>query len=538
MAHDSRASAAPVNDAVSLRWYFAVLRERWKIVAIGAVVGLLVASAFLALVENSYTARTVVSMTVIGSSPDRPTDAASRLIDISTETEVASSFEVASLASEALDGRLSARAIRDSVDVSTVADATVLVVNFTAPSADAAREGADAVAQGYLDYRSTIADQRIDEAVAFIELRVDELRRELDDLAAELARQDPDSEGELRVETDRSILLESLRTLLGQQFELERIDTSAGRIISPAAENYVEVSPSTSMVLVSGLLGGLLLGAVAAFIVNATSRTVVSQRQLAALLGAQSLGEVSVEDTARTREDVEAADVRGAATRLVGEITDEDNTVVVVDTAGDSTPTVLPFLIAGSVAHGRRPVNVVVAGLSDAERDRVIESLGLTEVRTNLPKPGSGRVARVVHRTVYRMPGSSRVRMVFVPNDGGPSQFEGAVEQAGERPPRNSDDVPPIVWVVVTGDADTDARIMAMRSADAAVIVSRLGATMRHSVEEFVQMSDHFGCRVLGSLIAHESKSGATRHRRRSGDWRRRNEDRYPEDGPEMASAS
>jgi uncharacterized protein involved in exopolysaccharide biosynthesis len=130
-----------------------------------------------------------------------------------------------------------------------------------------------------------VAEQRIDEAVAFIEVRAEELRRELDALAAELAQQEPGSEGRLRVETDRSILLESLRTLLGQQFELERIDTSAGRVISPAAENYVEETPSRTLVLASGLLGGLLLGAVAAFIANATSRTVSSQRQLAALLG-------------------------------------------------------------------------------------------------------------------------------------------------------------------------------------------------------------------------------------------------------------
>jgi hypothetical protein len=135
------------------------------------------------------------------------------------------------------------------------------------------------------------------------------------------------------------------------------------------------------------------------------------------------------------------------------------------------------------------------------------------------------------------MAGSSRVRLVFVPDDGGSSQFEGAVDKAGERPPRGPDDLPPIVWVVVTGAANTDARIMAMRSADVAVVVSRLGSTMRHSVEEFVEMSDHFGCRVLGSLTARKSKSGAFRWRR-SSDWRRRNEDRYPEDGPEMASAS
>jgi uncharacterized protein involved in exopolysaccharide biosynthesis len=319
VAHDLMTSHVQVNDAVSLRWYLAVLRERWKIVALGAVAGLLAASAFLSLVDKSYTARTVVSMNVIGSSPDRPTDAASRLIDISTETELASSFEVASLASEVLDGRLSAREIRDNVEVSTVTDATVLVVNFTASNADDARAGADAVAQGYLDYRSAVAEQRIDEAVAFIEVRAEELRRELDALAAELAQQEPGSEGRLRVETDRSILLESLRTLLGQQFELERIDTSAGRVISPAAENYVEETPSRTLVLASGLLGGLLLGAVAAFIANATSRTVSSQRQLAALLGSQSLGEVLVDDTARTRDDVGAADVRGAATRLVGD---------------------------------------------------------------------------------------------------------------------------------------------------------------------------------------------------------------------------
>ena len=271
MAHDLTATSSQVNDAVSLRWYLAVLRERWKVVVVGAVVGLLLASAFLVLTEKSYTARTVVSMNVIGSLPTRPTDAASRLIDTTTEIQVASSFEVASLASEELGGTISACEIRDNVSVSTVAEATVLVVNYTATTADGAREGVDAVAMGYLDYRSALAAERIDEDVAFIEVRIEQLRSELDDLATELTRQEPDSDGALRVETDRSVLLESLRTLLGQQFELERIDTSAGLIISPADENYVEVSPSRSMVLASGLLGGLLVGVIVAFVANATS---------------------------------------------------------------------------------------------------------------------------------------------------------------------------------------------------------------------------------------------------------------------------
>ncbi len=142
---------------------------------------------------------------------------------------------------------------------------------------------------GYLDYRSALAAERIDEDVAFIEVRIEQLRSELDDLATELTRQEPDSDGALPVETDRSVLLKSLQTLLGQQFELERIDTSAGLIISPADENYVEVSPSRSMVLASGLLGGLLVGVIVAFVANATSRTVASERQIEALLRQRTL---------------------------------------------------------------------------------------------------------------------------------------------------------------------------------------------------------------------------------------------------------
>lgn len=505
MARDLAATSPRVNDAVSLSWYLAVLRERWTIVAVGAALGLFTALTFLTLTEMTYTARTVVNTNVIGSSPIRQTDAASRLIDISTEIELASSFEVASLASENLDGRFSAREIRDSVEVSTIADATVLVVNFTAMSADAAREGADAVAQGYLDYRSTVAEQRIDEAVAFIELRVIELRSELDDLAAELVLQVPDSEGELRIETDRSILLESLRTLLAQQFEFERIDTSAGRIISPAVENYVAVAPSRSVVVASGLLGGALLGVAAAFIVNATSRNVSTQRQLAAQLGRPSLGQVRLEEATFSAKQLEGMDVRAATARLVAELTVDDRSVVVVDATGDTTPSVLPFVLAASVAQSWRPVNVVVVGLSDHDQNRVIELLDLTPVAVKQRRPAFG------------LPIPSGVQVLFSPLEGGATELETAVEQAREHA-RSDDGDPALVCLVVVDQAYAHARLMTVKRADAVVLVSHPRRTSRRSIDEIVDMSEHFGCRIIGSVTAVPTRRGSSRNARSNRD--------------------
>src|SRR5690606_25497332 len=133
------------------------------------------------------TARTIVRVDVIAAGAFDTNEAASRLIDSATEAELASSFEVASRAAAALADGTTTREIRDSTSVSTLSDTTVMDLRYTAPTADAARRGADAVASAYLDYRSDEATGRIAAQLDAIDARRTGLREELATLVEEMA---------------------------------------------------------------------------------------------------------------------------------------------------------------------------------------------------------------------------------------------------------------------------------------------------------------------------------------------------------------
>ena len=81
----------------------------------------------------------MVSLDVIAATPFDRNESASRLIDSETEVALASSFEVSSRAAVLLADGTTSREIRDSTSVSSVLDATVINVSYTAVSEADAR---------------------------------------------------------------------------------------------------------------------------------------------------------------------------------------------------------------------------------------------------------------------------------------------------------------------------------------------------------------------------------------------------------------
>ena len=209
--------------------------------------------------------------------------------------------------------------------------------------------------------------------------------------------------------------------------------------------------------------------------------------------------------TAHSDEHVQAVDVRAAAARLVGQLADEDESVVIYDAAGDSTPTVLPFMLGASLAQGRQHVNIVVSGLSDEEQGRVIEALHLEPVRPSQP------------RSAFRGAFSNRVRVYFVPLMGESNEFGTTVERA-RRVARCRQRFRPPGW---SGSSSLTKRttrpaVRVGQEANAAVLVSRLGSTKRSSIADLLEMAERFDCRVIGSVTALRAERGG--HNRVSDD--------------------
>src|SRR5690606_24346926 len=152
-------------------------------------------------------------------------------------------------------------------------DGTVLRIEFTAPGAGDAADGATLVAEEYLTYRSDLAQDRVDVASQRLEGRRNTLNRQL---ARANVRASNANEGAERIseEMSRQAISDELSAVTSQLNELRAVDTSGGTVLTEADSRQVQVSPNRPLILGSGLFGGALLGLVLAFIANVLDRRV------------------------------------------------------------------------------------------------------------------------------------------------------------------------------------------------------------------------------------------------------------------------
>ena len=252
-------SMRPAGDSPHLRDYVRMFRRRWLWVAGGALLGLAAGFAATTLVDPSYQAQATVLVEPV-SQDTSVTD-----VNLDTEAQLVTSFEVASLAAETL-GVDDPRALLPDVEVSIPPNSQLLVISYEGSTADAAREGADAFAAAYLDNRASQTAEANQKEAETRKATVDELTTQLRDLATQaesLSRGSGD-----RVYVDKQIELVTAQIAREEQSiaELGDVDLNGGRVVSAAATPTSTSGPGRILYLMSGLmlgvLGGLAAGAV------------------------------------------------------------------------------------------------------------------------------------------------------------------------------------------------------------------------------------------------------------------------------------
>ncbi|MCC2314580.1 hypothetical protein [Cellulomonas xiejunii] len=272
--------------SVAAGHYTRVLRRRALWVVSGALVGLLVAAGYLALAPRTATALSVLNIEVVTTQPFGLDRAASGLLDAGTEQQLASSYLVAKRASEMLDGRLHPRDVRAASEVQVAADGTVMRIAFTDADARLAAQGADAIADAYLEYRAEQAQGRVDAAAASIDERLTSLHAALAEALAALASAPAGSAEAANAEADRQVTRAEIDSLVQERTGLRAVGPDVGQIISPAVDGTVEYAPSRTIALAAGLLAGLLLGVVLAFTRDGQDRRVRGVDDLAGVTSA------------------------------------------------------------------------------------------------------------------------------------------------------------------------------------------------------------------------------------------------------------
>lgn len=235
-------------ETLSLEDLARSITRQWRLMLVVVVVALGASVAVNQLWPLQFEATAVITVepTTVGL-----TSTSNDAVNMDTERVVASSTEVLRLASEKLGGPTPAQ-LRDGLMVTVPKGAKVLSFDYTAPSAEAAAAGANAIAAAYREHRVATAKSVVDEASAGLTAGIEEISTE----AATLASDSP----------VRATLETQIQALQERQALLRSASFNAGSLVSPAVEPSESTKPSVAVIVAAGLFVGLFIGSFIALI--------------------------------------------------------------------------------------------------------------------------------------------------------------------------------------------------------------------------------------------------------------------------------
>ncbi|WP_047871514.1 lipopolysaccharide biosynthesis protein [Nocardiopsis sp. RV163] len=257
---------APGPSGPELREYTALLRRRWRFVGAGVLGGLALASAAAVGLPAAYTSVSAVQVQPSGMA-EFTGERSGRLagdVNLDTEAQVLVSERVSSAVAGALaeegGAAPSVTDLRERVDVSVPPNSSVLEISYSAESPEAARAGAQAYADAYLELRR----ERIDE---LIESHLEALRGEQEaryEALAEAAAGPAGPGADARVEALRAEITELGNRISPLSALAEAVEP--GGVITPAGLPERASSPVPALWLTGGGALGLLAGLLAAVV--------------------------------------------------------------------------------------------------------------------------------------------------------------------------------------------------------------------------------------------------------------------------------
>jgi capsular polysaccharide biosynthesis protein len=268
--------------------------RRWRTV-LGVTAGLTVlVLAYLQFVPATYEATSVVVLRPVVTDPfTYPAGGADRAINMTAENGIAASNDVIDATARIVG--LSAEDTRDALTIEVPTGGQVLRFQYAGSSEDQAIIGANAAAETYLKVRENIyKTQR-----AALLLSYDNTMRLVTEQRSKAQKELPDKLNSDTSSPSIQAVLDQVRALNDQVAQLanQRAKISSANL-SPGAVTAAARAPAKSshdaalLFVLGGLLGGVLLGMIAAHVSEVFDRRVRSVEQAADLTGLPALGVV------------------------------------------------------------------------------------------------------------------------------------------------------------------------------------------------------------------------------------------------------
>ncbi|MEN8651566.1 Wzz/FepE/Etk N-terminal domain-containing protein [Streptomyces sp. 21So2-11] len=274
------------DDTIRLVTIGRILRRRWRLLAILAVVGALVGYGTSVLFPPRYTAS--ASVLLPGQWEER---------ELLTQVDIATSSAVVDQAAAALGWTgVSGGELLDRVSAEA-ADGNIVKISGTADTPERAQQLSDRLAQQFVTFAARIAGDSTDAEAATgpeaLRQQVKETNRRITDLAKAADR------GQTVESVQARTTLANLRTALEEAMQkLDRADPATSKagmvVMGPAARPTGEAPPTRMQLIVGGALLFFLLTVIGHLAAARVNRRLRTEPEIAAALGSALLGTVDV----------------------------------------------------------------------------------------------------------------------------------------------------------------------------------------------------------------------------------------------------
>jgi capsular polysaccharide biosynthesis protein len=364
--------------------YLTLARGRWMWIAVCVILGVLASLAYLQIAQKSYLSTSKVLVESTGTETSATGARTSDSVNLDTEAQLVKSVPVSARAAESLGTDLSPVVLSQRVTVTVPPNTTVLDIEFSASTAEAAQQGAQTFALAYLEDRRESAQAALDADFDRLQSQIEQTTEQLGDVNQELQLDLAATSAEERalLIARRDQLSTQLASLNSGIAPLAGATVTPGEVIFEAQMPSSPSSPNPLLLIPSGIMLGLLVGLGLAAWRERADKRIHDASELERIFGLVPLASLSRSwgrDTSFGRAD---HDVRGLyhSVRAHGPDTKEVTLLVGPD-ASAATAEVSAALSVVAARSGARTTQLTGVSSSpslDGRRDELVENGSLT----------------------------------------------------------------------------------------------------------------------------------------------------------------
>ena len=491
--------------------YTGALRRRWWLIVVVAVIGTLGAAGYFKTAHKVYTATASVYVTASsgGSASEVANGRTTSTVNLDTEAQVVQSVTVAQAADKLMHSTDNVQLLLRRVSVAVPANSQVLAISCRASTPADAASCAQAFAQAYLNYSSDSTTASLKGQITTLQSSTSTMQSDSAKLKVAIANLPANSPQRASDNEQLTSDQNQLSTLNGQIATLtaDLADPSGGSIISNATPPLTATSPKALLILPSGVLGGLLIGLVLAYLVDRRDRRIRGPRDLTRLnvpvLMSLPLRKFRPELAIAEHRSPTGRSFSELAHMLTGSLGAGSHVILVTGSVPGHGASLVAANLAAALSRHQPDVTLVCADLEGsvvALMAGVRPGRGLTDVLAgDVPVEAIGWHPAAAPRLTVITPGTAGTEAEDLRQDAVEELLNGL---------RGEDR-----WVIIEAAPVTsgpDVYTLAL-TADAAILVAETPGTHSDQVLDSVEHLDKMGVTVLGAVLLPSPRSTGQR---------------------------